>query len=209
MTLASDTSFSGNPGAGPSVLGLPERVRFTVEEFDRLSREGLVPKRTELVEGEVFVMTADGNAHSVCIQSFYDALRPAWLKPKFIRSQSTHRFDARFAPMPDLVLVNTYPSPGATVDDLPQLVIEVSDETLAYDLGFKRLKYAQAGVPEYWVADIKRRRVLVFREPDVTATAPELAWRYEQIMATDGSVSSLAIPSLSILVSEVIPLAGV
>jgi Uma2 family endonuclease len=208
MTIVGDTSFPSVPGIPALGLSLPERVRFTVEEFDRLSREGLVPQRTELVEGEVCLMAADGNAHSVCIQSFYDALRPAWPKPRFIRSQSTHRFDAHFAPMPDLVLINAWPVPGAKVDELPQLVIEVSDETLAYDLGFKRLKYAQAGVPEYWVADIKRRRVLVFRDPDVNAKTPELAWRFEQIVPTEGEVSLLAIPGFGVRVAEVIPFAG-
>jgi Uma2 family endonuclease len=46
-----------------------------------------------------------------------------------------------------------------------RLVIEISDSTLAFDLGPKARLYARAGIPEYWVFDIGGRRVIVHRNP--------------------------------------------
>ena len=45
------------------------------------------------------------------------------------------------------------------------LLIEVSNTTLDHDLGVKAKLYARAGIPEYWVVDIKGRRIHQHREP--------------------------------------------
>ncbi len=164
---------------------VPQKRLFTVREFEQMAEAGILNGRYELVDGEIIEMPADDNAHSVAVMDLYDALRPHWPHPKFIRSQSTQRFTERWAPMPDLTLLEHRPVRGALIDELPALAIEVSDETLAYDLGFKRLAYARAGVPEYWVADLKRRRILVFREPDRTAIAAENAFRDEHVAQAD------------------------
>lgn len=41
------------------------------------------------------------------------------------------------------------------------LAIEISDTTLHYDLGVKLRDYAAAGIPNYWVVDVKARAVHV------------------------------------------------
>ncbi len=45
---------------------------------------------------------------------------------------------------------------------VPDLVGEIADPTLATDLDEKKQLYAGLGIPEYWVVDIKGRRVLAF-----------------------------------------------
>ena len=187
----------------------PERVKFTIEDIELLSGMGIVPQKSELVDGEIYAMAADGNFHSVAIVDLYDELRPAWPKPKFIRNQSTHRFSSGWAPMPDLLLTETRPVGRAKVDPPPVLVIEVSDTTLAHDLGEKRLRYAREGVPEYWVADLNRRRFRVFRDPDPSAADAESAYRVDFFAEADATVSPLAVPALSIRVSDVLPAAAV
>lgn len=47
---------------------------------------------------------------------------------------------------------------------VPDLVGEVSDTTLATDLDEKKRLYADLGIPEYWVADIKGKQVMAFRQ---------------------------------------------
>jgi len=49
---------------------------------------------------------------------------------------------------------------------VPDLVGEVSDTTLATDLDEKKALYAELKIPEYWVIDIKGRRVIAFRLQD-------------------------------------------
>jgi Uma2 family endonuclease len=47
--------------------------------------------------------------------------------------------------------------------DEPLLAVEVADTTARYDATTKRDLYARAGVPEYWVLDLSRRRIIVHR----------------------------------------------
>lgn len=53
------------------------------------------------------------------------------------------------------------PIPVAAV----RIVVEVADASLADDLGEKMVDYARAGVPEYWVADVKGRALHVHAGP--------------------------------------------
>ena len=49
---------------------------------------------------------------------------------------------------------------------LPELVGEVGDTTFATDLDEKKQLYAALEIPEYWVVDIRGKRVLAFRLQD-------------------------------------------
>ena len=57
-------------------------------------------------------------------------------------------------PEPDIVLTN-YTGDKAVPLETVALIVEVSDTTLATDLGRKAKLYAQAGIPEYWVVDVE------------------------------------------------------
>lgn len=46
---------------------------------------------------------------------------------------------------------------------VPDLVIEISNTSLADDLGTKRLLYEELGVSEYWVIDSKKTEIIAFR----------------------------------------------
>jgi Uma2 family endonuclease len=45
---------------------------------------------------------------------------------------------------------------------VPNLVGEIADTTLATDLDEKKHLYAELGIPEYWVIDVRGKRVFVF-----------------------------------------------
>ncbi len=49
---------------------------------------------------------------------------------------------------------------------VPDLVVEVADTTLASDLDEKKQLYLALAIPEYWVVDVKGKRVLAFRLGD-------------------------------------------
>ncbi len=56
---------------------------------------------------------------------------------------------------------------GSSIVDLdqfpkPDLAIEVSDSSLAEDLGKKRLLYETIGIAEYWVIDVERSTIMAF-----------------------------------------------
>lgn len=189
----------------------PEMSRprpMTVEDFMVLVDAGLVEGRVELVHGVMIEMAAQGNGHSVSIQRNHDGLRPSWAFPKFIRTQATHRFTEDLAYEPDLALLESEPISGALIDELPQLIIQISDTTFARDMGIKRLDYARCGVPEYWVGDLHRRRILKFRGPDLNAADAVSAWAEERIFEANEVVEPLCIPGLRLKVSGLLPAAG-
>jgi Uma2 family endonuclease len=71
-------------------------------------------------------------------------------------------------PGPDIVVLNrdfwNFQSANPSPQDL-NLVVEVADTTVSFDLTTKAALYARAGIVEYWVLDIPRRRLIVHRNP--------------------------------------------
>ncbi len=45
------------------------------------------------------------------------------------------------------------------------LIVEVSDTTVAYDLGGKAVLYARAGIADYWVVLVNENAIVVHRDP--------------------------------------------
>ena len=186
-----------------------ERVRFTVRQFEVLAALGMLPNHIELVDGEIYAMPATGNGHSVCRSDLNEAFAPKWTRPRFVRSQDTHRFADGWAPEPDVALLLERPVQGAKVDPPLALVVEIAYQTLDYDLGEKSLRYARHEVPEYWVCDLVSRVIRVFRGPIKDATAAGAAWRETFVVGPGGRLSPLCIPDLDLDVDAVLPAAGV
>ena len=46
------------------------------------------------------------------------------------------------------------------------LVIEVANTTITYDRGVKRELYAEAGIPEYWIVDVKNKKLERYTQPE-------------------------------------------
>ncbi len=105
-------------------------------------------------------------------------------------------------PEPDIaVLAKTapeYPRANPPASDV-RLVIEVSDSTLAFDLGPKARRYARAGIPEYWVFDIAGRRLIVHRSPQAGGYSVITAY------AEGERVAPLAVPEASFPVAVAFP----
>jgi Uma2 family endonuclease len=69
---------------------------------------------------------------------------------------------------PDLIVLEQPCSAYKTASRVPadvRLLVEISDTTLAFDLGIKARLYARAGISEYWVVDVTGRRIVVHRGP--------------------------------------------
>jgi Uma2 family endonuclease len=78
------------------------------------------------------------------------------------------------------------------------LAVEIADTSLRQDLTAKAGLYARAGIAEYWVVNLKHRRLHVFREP----SAGVYSARFE-VGETD-AVSPLAQPTCSIAVATLL-----
>ena len=100
-------------------------------------------------------------------------------------------------PQPDLMLLKPredfYAAQVVTAPDV-LLIVEISDSSLAFDLGAKRALYAQYGVAEYWVVDIPGQCAHVYRKPAAEGYAEA-----RQCGPTD-SVSPRELPAAQVLV---------
>lgn len=182
-----------------------QKLRMTARDYLAYSEANPHGPKTELIHGEIFVMAAQGNRHSVAVSRLYDALRAIFPSPMFIRQQSTHQFTDYLLYEPDLCVLDREPVGDHADDPTPLLCVEISESSLYFDMGGKRLEYAKAGVPEYWVVDLKRRQIRVFRQPNRAATEPEKAYESEAIVGDGGVVSPAIRPDAKLDVTAMIP----
>ena len=100
----------------------------------------------------------------IVAQMLRDAMQPAYI----VREEKSIRFSSDTELVPDIMVAR-----GARTDyrlrhPAPEeiaLVVEVSDTTVAYDLGGKASLYARAGIADYWVVLVSENTVVVHRDP--------------------------------------------
>ena len=177
-------------------------MRFTPEEYLFLHEQGMLPQRSELVDGEIYEMPAQHWPAVDCIGEIEWILKHAWHDRRLVGNQGTHVFPSGWQPLPDLVVYDerppTRPGPDAPYPP-PRLVVEVADETLDYDLGEKPRRYAAERVEELWVADVKARQLHVFRDPVGDA------WRVRLLFLVGDAVSPLCLPDAKLPVADLLP----
>ena len=183
----------------------PRLKRWTKQEYcDLYERGAFRGMRLHLFRGEVYEIPPQHHPHGFAVMKLHTALGKAFgLDTGFeFRIQLPFDVPGESMPEPDALVCTTAqgerrPHPSAAV-----LVIEVADSSLAYDRE-KALEYAAAQVPEYWIIDVNRRRIEVYRNPVVDATT-ELGFRYPPptFIETSGSVAPRSGLGSAILVAQ-------
>lgn len=147
----------------------PIRGPFTVEDFHRLARVGVLHEddRVELIDGQVVEMSPIGAAHAACVRRLIGLLSRHLGQMAVVDAQNPIVLGARDQPQPDLTVLRPR---GDGYRDHPRaadllLVIEVSDSSLAYDRGTKVPLYALAGIAEVWIVDVDGDRIEVYGDP--------------------------------------------
>lgn len=139
---------------------------YTMEDIYNLP-EG---QRAELMDGELYMMAAPGRIHQEFVH-FLDRTIGNYIQNK--------KGDCRVYPSPFAVFLNAnndiYVEPDISVicdkDKLteegckgaPDWIIEiVSPSSRSMDYNKKLLKYATAGVREYWIVDPMKQRIMTY-----------------------------------------------
>lgn len=182
---------------------LPRR-RFTVTEFQQLAERGILLEddRVELIDGEIIEMAAIGHRHAGCVnRTTYTLIRLLGDKA-VIAGQNPVVLGTYQLPQPDIAVL--HPRGDFYMDGHPVpadvfFLIEVSDSTLAYDRKVKLPLYATGDIPEVWIVDLDSNRIERHSEP--AGGAYRLVKRFRR----GQSITSIALPTLTIPISAIIP----
>ena len=153
-----------------SAAALP-RKRFTREEVDRLEETGLFNgQRFELIDGDLIDKMGQHPPHANAIRMLMELLAGLFGARRVMVQLPVEvgPDDSRYSlPEPDLAVLADAKANYATRHPAAKeltLLVEVSDTTLRYDSTRKRDLYARAVVREYWVYDLKGKKVLVHQK---------------------------------------------
>ena len=183
--------------------------RWSRREYDRLIEVGFFrpEDRIELIGGALVVAEPKGSAHATAVGLVEDALRAAFGTGWVVRGQDPIATDVESEPEPDVAVV-----PGTRRDyrhahpARPVLVVEVAESSLAFDRKQKGSLYARAGIADYWILNLAKRVLEVYREP-VPFRSARFGWRYAsvQILRSEASATPLAAPGAHIPVADLLP----
>ncbi len=180
--------------------------RWTVAEFNGMANpEQFEGRRLFLLRGEIWEQGRMNPPHAVYLEHAHQVLRdifPARFRARcqlsFLLADATELF-------PDVVIVTgsirTFLTAHPTTADL---IVEVSDSSLFFDSTTTAELYAAAGVPDYWVLDVNRRELHVFRDPQPVADNG-FAYRWSQTFPESDTVSPLAAPTATLRVADLLP----
>ena len=164
-------------------------------EYDALVEQGFLDDEgVELLEGELVYASEEGPDHAVTMRRLarilFDAI-PA--SEGEIGTGNPIAATDLSEPEPDLSVFPPAHAYRAHHPTEASLLIEVSRTSLRRDLTVKARIYAQAQVPDYWVVDVAKRRVVVHRDPQADGYATVTRHR-------DGVLHPLRHPAVAVAV---------
>lgn len=179
-----------------AALLAPERVRpLKRAEYEALVEAGyLADERVELLRGVLVEMSPQGHAHARVTAWFARELILALGRRFDVRSHSPFAATDDSEPEPD-VSVSSHRRDGKH-PARARLLIEVSDSSLRKDRRLKTEIYAEAGVPEYWIVDVRHRVVEVLTDPTPTGYATT-------IRKTAGLLRPTMVPGVALRLRDV------
>jgi Uma2 family endonuclease len=179
----------------------PAQGQWSEEDYLELDTNRLV----ELSDGFIEVLPMATTLHQLIAVFLFDMIRV------FAKSVTPKLGTALIAPVPVRLWKNKFREPdvifmlaenasriGNPYWDRADLVMEVvSDKNRPHDIKKKRIEYAKAGIPEYWIVDPKKETITVLVLNGKSKTYTELGTFLKGQRA-----ASRLLPGFSVDVSE-------
>lgn len=177
--------------------------KWTNQRYHQAIGSGIfADEAVELLRGEIVVLSPEREPHAYYNTEVGDYLRKLLGSQAKIRDAKPITLPNNSEPQPDITVVQPLGREYLHHHPYPEnifLIIEFSQATLSKDLGEKKGIYAEAGILEYWVVDIKNTQLNVFRNL--------LKGKYiSELTLKSGTVSALAFPSIVMDVKQLINL---
>lgn len=164
-----------------SAVFTPTRFKWTVDEYHKLIDAGIFTpeSRIELIEGELIEMAPVGGPHIGTVNRLNKMFVLALGDHGVVSVQNPVMLPPYSEPEPDFSILR--PGAGMPASGVPRcedvlLLIEVSDTTVQYDRGTKLRLYAREGIVEYWIVNISRKCIEVYRDPIANGYATSAEW---------------------------------
>ena len=186
----------------PGVGGGTRKFLWDREEYVRAVDDGAFGDRTvELLEGEVYEKMAEHHPHRQVTRRLVEALRAVFGGTGVVQAESGIPMGRRSQPKPDVSVLRGVLEDYDTREEGPEdvaLVVEVVDSRR--DTAQKKVKvYGAAGVPEYWILDLRTRTLVVHREPHAKGYASV------ERFGEEASVAPLEHPDSPVAVADLLP----
>ena len=173
--------------------------KWTLELYHQAIEAGVFDDQNlELLRGELVIMPPEGEPHVYYSDRFAKVLLRLLAGRAQIREGRSITLPNNSEPEPDIAIVQ--PLDDVYLDHHPYpenifWLIEYSRTTLAKDLGIKFEIYAEAGIREYWVVNLKDSELKVFRDP--------VGDRYQtELTLTEGAIAPLAFLDVQVEVRQ-------
>ncbi len=200
-------ALGANPSAryGASMeTGAANEGRYTATRYFALVEEGLLApdERVELLDGIIVAMPPQAPPHATGVRRVDRALRLALGADVLLSSQLPFIAGASSVPEPDMAVL-----PGRIEDyethhpTTALLVVEVADSSLAQDRLTKTRIYARAGIPNYWIVNLRDLVVEWFGDPDPTTRT----YRAKGTAAATARLPLAAFPDVTITAADLLP----
>jgi Uma2 family endonuclease len=168
------------------------------EEYETMVAVGLFEgDRVELLYGVIVRMRPKGPRHESAIEHLNELFVRGLTGRATVRVQSSFAASDGSEPEPDIAVVprGDY---SASHPAVAHLIIEVADSSLPTDRGTKAKLYAECGIPEYWIVNVRDGLMEVCTEIVSGAYTRVVPFRRGE------SIVPLAFSDLAIAVAEVL-----
>ncbi|MEH1911238.1 MAG: Uma2 family endonuclease [Nostoc sp.] len=176
-------------------------AKWTIDEYHRMIDAGILSDRkVELLQGEIVEMSPEGEPHAYSSGEAGEYLAKLLAGRAKIRHAKPITLPNDSEPEPDIAIVQPLGREYREHHPYPENVfwlIEYASSSLEKDLETKSKIYAQAGILEYWVVNLKKLHLVVFREILDGDYATKLT-------LTGGTIQPLAFPDVFVVVEQII-----
>lgn len=176
--------------------------RTTRDEYERMAAAGVfADRRVELIDGVVYEMTPQESPHASGIRRALRALLAVFPIEQYdVDIQLPLALGDLDLPEPDLAVVPR--DPRDYIDAHPTgavLVLEVTDTSQYHDRNRKVRTYAKAGIEDYWIVNIPRDVLEVYRDPAGDT------YRTRRILHRGETIAPLGRPEAAVAVEDLLP----
>ena len=177
--------------------------RFTVEEFHKMTEAGILPEESgwEIIDGYLIDKMSIGSRHAGTVKRLNRKLSSMVEDKAIISVQDPIHIDEYNEPEPDIALLNLRDDFYAESHPIPKevlLLIEVSDSTIESDRTIKKTLYAEAGIAEFWLVNLKENTVERY------SSLKNGSYRLAEILESGESIKAGTIENLELKIDEIL-----